>query len=75
MSRKLAAQGSRDGAVVKALFHQCSSGSFPGIGFVCGLSLLSVLFLAPRGSPFSPLFKNQHIQIPIRYGLFSSTLS
>ena len=39
---------------------------------ICGLNLLLVLSLAPRGfSPgfrFSPLLKNQHFQIPIRSG-------
>ena len=45
--------GSRDGAVVRALAsHQCGPGSIPGLGFICGLSLLLVLVLAPRG--FSP---------------------
>ena len=45
--------GSRDGAVVKALaYQQCGPGSIPGLGVICGLSLLLVLVLAPRG--FSP---------------------
>ena len=45
--------GSRDGAVVRALaFHQCGPGSIPGLDVICGLSLLLVLFSAPRG--FSP---------------------
>ena len=48
-----AGMGSRDGAVVRALaFHQCGPGSTPGPGVICGLSLLLVLVLAPRG--FSP---------------------
>ena len=38
----------------------------------CGLSLLLVLVLAPRGFLqvlwFSPLLKNHHFQIPIRSG-------
>ena len=47
-------QGSRDGAVVRALAsHQCGPGSIPGLGVICGLSLLLVLVFAPRG--FSPL--------------------
>ena len=51
--------GSRVGAVVRALaFHQCVPGSIPGLGVICGLSLL-VLYSAPRG--FSPLLKNQHL--------------
>ena len=51
-------QGSRDGAVVRALAsHQCGSGSTPGPCVICGLSLLLVLVLAPRGfSPGAPVF-------------------
>ena len=50
--------GSRDGAVVRALaFHQCDPGSIPGLDVICGLSLLLVLFSAPRGfSPGTPVF-------------------
>ena len=41
--------GSRDGAVVRALAsHQCGPGSIPGLGIICGLSLLLVLVPAPR---------------------------
>ena len=41
--------GSRDGAVVRALAsHQCDPGSIPGLGAICGLSLLLVLVPAPR---------------------------
>ena len=44
--------------------------SNPSVSTICGLSLLFVLSLAPRGfSPGSPVFlvlKNQHFQIPIR---------
>ena len=52
-------QGSRDGAVVRALaFHKCVAGSIPGPGVICGLSLLLVLFFAPRdfsqGTPVFP---------------------
>ena len=49
---------SRDGAVVRALAaHQCGPGSIPGLGVICGLSLLLVLVLAPRGfSPGTPVF-------------------
>jgi len=37
-------------AVVRVLAsHQCVLGSIPGPGVICGLSLLLVLFLAPRG--------------------------
>ena len=51
-------QGSRGGAVVKALaFHQCSPGSICGRDVICRLSLLLVLFSAPRGfSPGTPVF-------------------
>ena len=39
----------RDGAVVRALAsHQCGPGSIPGLGVICGLSLL-VLYSAARG--------------------------
>ena len=50
--------GSRDGAVVRALASpQCGLGSIPGFGVICGLSLLLVLVLAPRGfSPGTPVF-------------------
>ena len=48
---------SRDGTVVEHLppmqaSHQCGPGSIPGLGAICGLSLLLVLVLAPKG--FSP---------------------
>ena len=37
--------------------HQCGPGSNPGIDTICGLSLLLVLSLAPRGfSPSTPVF-------------------
>ena len=53
--------------------HQCVPGSFPGRGVVCGLSLLLVLILAPRGFLlvvwFSFLHENQQFQIPIRSGI------
>ena len=43
-------QGSRDGAVVRTLSsHQCCPGSIPGLDVICGLSLLLVLVLTPRG--------------------------
>ena len=61
------------GAVVRALAsHQCGPGSIPGLGVICGLSLLLVLVPAPRVFlrvlRFSSLHKNQHFQIPIRPG-------
>ena len=37
--------------------HQCGPGLIPGLGVKCGLSLLLVLILAPRGfSPGTPVF-------------------
>ena len=65
--------GSKGGAVVRAVAsHQCGPGSNPGFDAICGLSLLLVLSLAPRGfspgTPVFPLLKNQHFQIPIRSG-------
>ena len=37
--------------------HQCGPGSNPGVDAICGLSLLLVLSLAPRGySPGTPVF-------------------
>ena len=60
-----AGEGGRVGAVVRALaFHQCVPGSIPGLGVICGLSLL-FLYSAPRGfspgTPVSPLLKYQHL--------------
>ena len=43
--------GSRDGS------HKCVPGSIPGPGVICGLSLLLVLYSAPRGfSLGTPVF-------------------
>ena len=44
--------------MVRALAsHQCGPGSNPGVDTICGLSLLLVLSLAPRGfSPGTPVF-------------------
>ena len=37
--------------------HQCGPDSIPGLGVICGLSLLLVLVLSPRGfSPGTPVF-------------------
>ena len=46
------------GAVVRTLaFHYCGPGLIPGLSVICGLSLLLVLVLAPRGfSPCTPIF-------------------
>ena len=43
--------------MVRALAsHQCGPGSTPGVDTICGLSLLLVLSLAPRGfSPGTPI--------------------
>ena len=51
-------QGSKGGVVGRApASHQCGPGSNPGVEAICGLSLLLVLSLAPRGfSPDSPVF-------------------
>ena len=56
--------------MVRALAsHQRGPGSIPNVDSICGLSLLLVLSLAPRGfslgTSVSPLLKNQHFQIPI----------
>ena len=61
-------RGARGGAVVRGLAsHQCGPGSNPGVDAMCGLSLLLVLTLAPRGfslgtpvfpSPQKPTFPN-----------------
>ena len=54
--------GAGDGAVVEhssptQASHQCGPGLIPGLGVICGLSLLLVLVLAPRGSsPGTPVF-------------------
>ena len=50
--------------------HQCGPGSNPGVDTICGLSLLLVLSLAPRGfsqgtpvflSPQKPTFPNSNL--------------
>ena len=52
------AWGSKGGAVVRALAsHQCGPGQNPGVDAICGLSLLLVLSLAPKGfSSGTPVF-------------------
>ena len=61
ISSKNRGEGSRDGAVVEYLppmqaSHQYGPGSIPGLSAVCGLSLLLVLVLSPRGfSPGTPV--------------------
>ena len=56
--KEVSFEGSKGGVVVRALIsHQCGPGSNPGVDAICGLSLLLVLSLAPRGfSPGSPVF-------------------
>ena len=77
--------GSRDGAVVKALAsHRCVPSSIPGPGVICGLSLLLVLFLAPRcfspgtpvfPSPQKPTFPNSNlIWIIVKHFIMSQAL-
>ena len=72
--------GRRAGAVVRALVsHQCVPGSIPGPRVMCGLSLLLILFLAPRvfslgtpvfSPPQKPTFPNSNSS-----GLLSNSLS
>ena len=49
--------------MVRALAsHHCVPGSIPGPGVICGLSLMLVLSLAPRGfSAGSPIFLTQQL--------------
>ena len=55
--------------MVRALAsHQCGPGSNSGVDAICGLSLLFVLSLAPRGLSLGTLVLNQHVQILIRSG-------
>ena len=51
-------RGSKGFAVMGALVsHQCGPGSNPGVDAICGLGLLLVPSLVPRGfSPCSPVF-------------------
>ena len=51
-------RGSKGGPMVRALAsHQCVPGSNSSVDAICGLSLLMVLSLAPRGfSPGTPVF-------------------
>ena len=58
MNKDYLSLGSKGDAVMRALAsHQCGSSSNPDVDAICGLSLLLVLSLAPRGfSPGSPVF-------------------
>ena len=59
--------GCEGGTVVRALAsHQCGPGLNHGVDAICGLSLLLILSLAPRG--------NQHFQIPIQSGVHGHVL-
>ena len=52
---------SRDGAVVRELAsHHCVSGSIPGLGVICGLSLLLLREVFLRVYWFSSLLRNHH---------------
>ena len=68
-----------DAGVTALAFHQCGLDLNPGVDALCGLSLLLLLSLAPRGfSPATPVFlspQNQHFQIPIRNQLGEEPLS
>ena len=70
--------GSRDGAVVEPptqASHQCGPGSIPGLGVICGLSLLLVLVLARSerffsgysGFPFSSKTNISKFQFDLDY--------
>ena len=67
--------GGKGGVVVRVLAsHQCGPSLNPGVNIICELSLLLVLttllwevFL--RALRFSPLLKNQPVQIPIQSGM------
>ena len=69
---RLSKGGRGRGSAARMAQDQCGPGSNPAVDAICGLSLLLVLSLAPRGfppgTPVSPLFKNQHFQIPIPSG-------
>ena len=55
--------------MVRALAsHQCRPGSDSAVDAICGLSLLSVISLAPRGLSLGTLVLIQHFQILIRSG-------
>ena len=62
VSRGEGGGGSKGFAVIGALAsQQCGLGSNPGVEATCGMSLLLVLFLAPRGfSPCTPVFLSPH---------------
>ena len=66
---RLGLLGSKGGAVVRALAsYQYGPGSNSGVDAICGLSLLLVLSLAPRGLSLGTLVFNQHLQILTRSG-------
>ena len=56
----------KDGVMVRALAsQQCGPGSIPGLGVICGLTLLLVLVLVLFFLVFLRVLKNQDFQIPI----------
>lgn len=61
-------KGSKDVVLVRGVAsHCCGSGSIPGLGVICGLSLLFAMVLAPL-APNPPVFlppQKQTFQIPI----------
>ena len=63
----------RDGPVVEHLppmqaSHQCGSGSIPRLGVKCGMSLLLVPVLAPRGfSAGTPVFQISKFQFDLEF--------
>ena len=75
ISRHSCSKGSEGGAVVRALAsHQCGPGSTPGVDAICGLSLLLVLSLAPRGfSLGTPVFPSpQNPTLPNSNSIWSA---
>ena len=60
-------------SLIKQITNTHQTKTETGDDAICGLSLLLVLSLAPRGILqvllFSPLLKNQHFQIQIRPGI------
>ena len=61
-AKTVVSRGSEGGALVRALAsHQCGHGSDLSVDAICGLSLLLVLSLAPRGFSLStPVFPSPH---------------
>ena len=71
-------QGMAQSAVRALASHQCGPESNPGADAICGLNLLLVLSLAPRGfSPGTPVFpspqKPTFLKLPIRPDIIHCT--